>query len=197
MRVDWLTYWSIWCVKSRTWISLSYHTFQICIHGNPLPKTNRQSRTLCWSKLTSVLNCTSVFVLLLGLMAKIKVIWCVASTLNFGLGCGHCFGIHSTVDLGRQVWCIVTAQGGGRCLTICTVKIAVHFAMGCCTVTAIALTSIKQKCVALGCTEPKPIHRNYTLMSVVGSHISLAQFWHTLRAIHALFYWPLLSQSFL
>ena len=38
-----------------------------------------------------------------------------------------------------QVLCIVTAQGGGRCYTIHTVKIAVHSAEGCCTATTMPL----------------------------------------------------------
>ena len=53
-------------------------------------------------------------------------------------------GQDSTVDLGRQVWCIVTAQGGGQYSTINVINIAVHPAKGCCTATITALTSIKQ-----------------------------------------------------
>ena len=44
-----------------------------------------------------------------------------------------------------QVLCVVTAQGGGRCWTIHTVKIAVHSAESCCTASTMALTSSKQK----------------------------------------------------
>ena len=48
-----------------------------------------------------------------------------------------------------QVLCIVTAQGGGRCQTVCTVKIAVHSAKGCCTATTTAHTSIQQKIISV------------------------------------------------
>ena len=36
-------------------------------------------------------------------------------------------------------------RGGGRCLTIQTLRKAVHSAKGCSTATTVALTSIKQK----------------------------------------------------
>ena len=51
-----------------------------------------------------------------------------------------------------RVLCIVTAQGGVRCSTIHTVKIAVHSAKGCCAATTMALTSIKQKFSAMNIT---------------------------------------------
>ena len=44
-----------------------------------------------------------------------------------------------------QFLCILITQGGWRCETTNTVKIAVHSAMGCCTATTMALTSIKQE----------------------------------------------------
>ena len=44
-----------------------------------------------------------------------------------------------------QVLCFVSAQGGGHCSIIHMVKMAVQSAKGCCTATAMALTSIEQK----------------------------------------------------
>ena len=43
-----------------------------------------------------------------------------------------------------QVLCVVTAQGGGWCETIHTVKIAVHSAGGCCTATTMTPSSIRK-----------------------------------------------------
>ena len=46
-------------------------------------------------------------------------VWCVASTLTFGLGCGHCFGICSTVELCR--FCVLSLHrevGGVRQYTL-------------------------------------------------------------------------------
>ena len=65
------------------------------------------------------------------------------STLTFDPGCEHCLGIRSTVDLCR--FCVLSLhKGGGRCLTIHTVKIAVHSAKRCCTATTMGLTYTEQ-----------------------------------------------------
>ena len=42
----------------------------------------------------------------LGIVPSDESAWCVASTLAFGVGCGHCFGIRSAVDLCR--FCVLS-----------------------------------------------------------------------------------------
>ena len=57
-------------------------------------------------------------------------------------GCGHCLGIHSTVD--KCEFCVFfPAPGGGQYMTKHMVKIAAHLAQWCCTATTMALTEVK------------------------------------------------------
>ena len=51
---------------------------------------------------------------LLGILAKVKVFGCVASTFTFGLGCGHCFGIRSIVSCAGFVLSLHREVGGVR-----------------------------------------------------------------------------------
>ena len=55
----------------------------------------------------------------------------------------HCWAV--------QVLYIVTKQGGGRCYTIHSVKIAVNFAKICCAATTMALTSVKRMLTRMSC----------------------------------------------